>query len=342
MANEKKITINDVALAAGVSASTVSLVLSGKGRISSATGQRVNEAIEQLGFVRNRQAAALRGGQSGVIGLIVRDLGAPFYAELTAGLTEALEAQGRMVFLLHGGRQGEHLLHRLETLLNQGVDGIIIAGASGVDVGLCERAAQKGVPLLFASRASYLDEADTLRPDNMQAAQMLTEHLIRRGHQRIAWLGGKSSSLTRAERVGGYCATLLKYGLPFHSDWVVECDNSQKLAAEAIGALLRRNPTISAVICYNETIAMGAWFGLLRAGRQSGEGSVETFFEQQVALAAFANLPENALDDLPIVWAVTPAREMGYMLADRILQRIEKTETPLGQQIMSARLVRQK
>lgn len=93
---------------------------------------------------------------------------------------------------------------------------------------LCERAAQKGVPLVFASRASYLDEADTLRPDNMQAAQMLTEHLIHRGHQRIAWLGGKSSSLTRAERVGGYCSTLIKYGLPFHSEWVVECESSQK------------------------------------------------------------------------------------------------------------------
>lgn len=64
MAIAKKITINDVALAAGVSVSTVSLVLSGKGRISSATGERVNQAIEQLGFVRNRQAASLRGGQS--------------------------------------------------------------------------------------------------------------------------------------------------------------------------------------------------------------------------------------------------------------------------------------
>ena len=93
---------------------------------------------------------------------------------------------------------------------------------------MCERAAQKGVPLVFASRASYLDEADTLRPDNMQAAQMLTEHLIHRGHQRIARLGGKSSSLTRAERVGGYCSTLIKYGLPFHSEWVVECESSQK------------------------------------------------------------------------------------------------------------------
>ena len=96
MAIAKKITINDVALAAGVSVSTVSLVLSGKGRISSATGERVNQAIEQLGFVRNRQAASLRGGQSGVIGLIVSDLSKPFYAELTAGLTDALERQGKM------------------------------------------------------------------------------------------------------------------------------------------------------------------------------------------------------------------------------------------------------
>ena len=288
MAVAKKITINDVALAAGVSVSTVSLVLSGKGRISPATGQRVNEAVEQLGFVRNRQASALRGGQSGVIGLIVRDL---------------------------------------------------TAGASGVGSELCERAAQKGVPLVFASRASYLDEADTLRPDNMQAAQMLTEHLIHRGHQRIAWLGGKSSSLTRAERVGGYCSTLIKYGLPFHSEWVMECESSQKKAAEAIGTLLRTSPTISAVICYNDVIAMGAWFGLIRAGRQSGEGGVETFFGHQVALGAFADVGENALDDLPIVWATTPAREMGYTLADRIMQRIEKADVQAGHQIVAARLV---
>jgi LacI family transcriptional regulator of maltose regulon len=86
-----------------VSVSTVSLVLSGKGRISSATGQRVNEAVEQLGFVRNRQASALRGGQSGVIGLIVRDLTSPFYAELTAGLTEALKRRGGWSFCCTAG-----------------------------------------------------------------------------------------------------------------------------------------------------------------------------------------------------------------------------------------------
>ncbi|POT57463.1 Mal regulon transcriptional regulator MalI [Citrobacter amalonaticus] len=342
MATAKKITIHDVALAAGVSVSTVSLVLSGKGRISTATGERVNAAIEQLGFVRNRQASALRGGQSRVIGLIVRDLSSPFYAELTAGLTEALETQGRMVFLLHGGQDGEQLTQRFSMLLNQGVDGVVIAGAAGSSDALRLLAEDQGIPVVFASRASYLDEVDTVRPDNMQAAQLLTEHLIRHGHQRIAWLGGQSSSLTRAERVGGYCATLLKFGLPFHSDWVIECASSQKLAAEAITALLRHNPTISAVVCYNETIAMGAWFGLLRAGRQSGETGVDRYFEQQISLAAFADVAESALDDLPIIWASTPAREIGYTLAERMLQRIGHDESHLRSQAISARLVVQK
>lgn len=195
---------------------------------------------------------------------------------------------------------------------------------------------------MFASRASYLDDADTVRPDNMQAAQLLTEYLIRQGHQRIAWLGGQSASLTRAERVGGYCATLLKYGLPFHSEWVVECASSQKQAAESITALLRYNPTISAVVCYNETIAMGAWFGLLRAGRQSGESGVDRYFEQQMSLAAFADVAENALDDLPIIWASTPAREIGYTLAERILQRIAHDEYHVRSQTIAARLVTQK
>ena len=126
MSTVKKITINDVALVAGVSVTTVSLVLSGKGRISARTGQRVHEAIEELGFVRNRQASALRGGQTGVIGLIVCDLAQTFYAEATSGLSEALESEGRMVFLLHGGRDGEHMLARLNTLLNQGVDGVCL------------------------------------------------------------------------------------------------------------------------------------------------------------------------------------------------------------------------
>lgn len=98
-----------------------------------------------------------------------------------------------MVFLLHGGKDGEQLAQRFSLLLNQGVDGVVIAGAAGSSDDLRRMAEEKAIPVIFASRASYLDDVDTVRPDNMQAAQLLTEHLIRNGHQRIAWLGGQSS-----------------------------------------------------------------------------------------------------------------------------------------------------
>ncbi|SNY70498.1 Mal regulon transcriptional regulator MalI [Enterobacter sp. CC120223-11] len=340
MAIAKKVTINDVAQAAGVSVATVSLVLSGKGRISVATGERVSQAIEQLGFVRNRQAASLRGGQTGVIGLIVGDLSAPFYAELAAGMIDALETQGKMVFLTQGGRKGEHMLQRFDTLVSQGVDGVVIAGAVDKGAELRDKAEECGVPLVFASRASYLDDVDLIRPDNMQAAQMLTEHLIRRGHQRIAWIGGQSASLTRAERVGGYCATLLKFGLPFHSEWVVECEATQKQASHALTTLLRHNPTITAVVCYNSVVAMGAWLGLMRAGWKSGDRAVD-YYDKNVALAAFAEVPEEDLDDAPMSWVITPAREMGKSVAERMLQRIVEGKSSTRNQIMPPRLVKQ-
>lgn len=339
MTQIKKVTIADVAEVAGVSVSTVSLVLSGKGRISPATGLRVNEAIEKLGFVRNRQAASLRGGSTGVIGLIVSDICHSFYAELASGLTAELEAQGYMLFLTQSGRLGQNLIHCFETLSFQGVDGIVVVGAVGQGQELRSLVQQHDIPMIFASRASYLDDVEMIRPDNMQAASILTEHLIHRGHQRIAWLGGLSSSLTRAERLGGFCSTLLRYGLPFHSEWIVECESGQRQASEAIICLLHQNPTISAIVCHNSIVATGAWFGLFKAGRQSGDDGLNNIYEQRVTLAAFAAVPEEELGDIPLIWAAIPAREIGILSAKRILQKIQQDDNEIRNHILAAKLI---
>ncbi len=173
-----------------------------KGRSLPPQENALTPPLKSWGFARIRQASALRGGQSGVIGLIVRDfILRRFTPDSMPDRRKLCKAQGRMVFLLHGGKDGEQLAQRFSLLLNQGVDGVVIAGAAGSSDDLRRMAEEKAIPVIFASRASYLDDVDTVRPDNMQAAQLLTEHLIRNGHQRIAWLGGQSSSLTRAERV---------------------------------------------------------------------------------------------------------------------------------------------
>ena len=320
--SQKKVTITDVAQHAGTSVTTVSLVLSGKGRISPATAERVNQAVEQLGFVRNRQASTLRGGESGVVGLIVRDICEPFYAEMTAGLSEMFEAQGKVLFLLQSGSSGKGLARCFETLLTHGVDGIVIAGGEHAPAGLKEKACEQGVPLICASRASGIDGVDLVRPDNMLAAKMATEYLIKRGHRQIAYLGGLSDSLTRAERLGGFCATLVQYGLPFRSEWIIECDYQQKCAADAAETLLRHYPKISAIVCHKSSVAMGAYFGIMRTGNLIGGGAVDNFFQQQIALIAMEDAPEAELTEPPLTSIASSAREIGHAAARRLLLRI--------------------
>lgn len=338
MAQGKKITINDVAQYAGGSVSTVSLVLSGKGRISSATGQRVNAAIEALGFVRNRQAAALRGGQTGAIGLLLGNVDHPFYSALVAGAGQTLEEQGRFLLLAQSGDSALAMRRGLAMLNAQGVDGIIVAGSARKLVGIGALTEELTVPIVLASRAGDSELSDSIRPDHQQAARMLTGHLIACGHQRIAWLGGRADSLTRAERLGGFCATLLQYGLPFHSEWILECDNSHRAAADALAGLLGHNPTISAVVCHNTAIATGAWIGLMRRGRQGGERGVESYFDRQLALGAFAEVDEGQLTDIPVSWVALSGREMGRRAATRILERLNGGNSTSLAQVLAPRL----
>lgn len=324
--SHKKITIHDVAGEAGVSVTTVSLVLSGKGRISSGTADKVNRAIETLGFVRNRSASMLRGGESGVVGLIVRDICHPYYAEMTAGLSESLEKQGKVLVLTQSGAQGQNIDRCFDTLAAQGVEGIILGGGAEKAGHLVSRAREQGIALICASRASHLEETDAVRPDNLQAAQMATEYLIKRGHHCIAWLGGSGSSLTRAERIGGYCATLMQYGLPFRSEWIIECGPSQRDVATLTETLIHHYPTITAILCHNASVALGCYFGLLRTGRSIGKGGVDSYYGQTMALVGFGDVPEAELTDPPLTFVSSSAREIGRRAAQKLLQRIADRE----------------
>ena len=92
------------------------------------------------------------------------------------------------------------------------------------------------------------------------------------------------------------------------------------------------------MVCYNGPTAVGAWFGLMRAGRQVGSG-LERYFEQQVSLAAFADAWEQGQYDIPVTWATLSGKKMGMLLAERILQRIEEPERTLHHVMLTPGLV---
>ncbi|AMG28987.1 Mal regulon transcriptional regulator MalI [Grimontia hollisae] len=319
----KKVTITDVAEHAGVSVTTVSMVLSNKGRISPDTAGKVNKAVAELGYVRNRAAANLRSHSSEILGLILKDISDPYYAQVAAGLCEETEKQGYMVFLAQSGNEDKFEQCML-TMARQGVGGIAFCPINENQQVNAEVLNTHDLPIVCISRASVNQQIDYVGPDNASAAKIATEHLIGQGHRRIAYVGGKSSSLCRAERVGGYCSTLMQFSLPFKPEWVVECEAGQAPAAKAVETLLAKHPQISAVLCHYSSTALGAIQGVHRVGRSVGNDSI---FNKEIAIVGFDAVQDAELTAPLIPFVNSNAREIGRHAAKRLIEQVEKRDT---------------
>lgn len=204
-------TMVDVARAAGVSLKTVSRVVNGEPRVAPATLERVRGAIAELGFTRNDSASLLRrDAGTASIGLVLEDLGGPFYAAVTVGVERAARERGYV--LLTGSAEGDPAWARrlVAAFAARRVDGLLIAPTSaGGDVlvhDLPER-----IPAVLLDRPSGDGLIDAVLTDNRGGAESAVRHLVERGHRRIAHLGDDPDQWTVRERCDGHrqaCANL--------------------------------------------------------------------------------------------------------------------------------------
>jgi len=177
----KKVSIIDVAKHAGVSVSTVSLVLRQKGKISEATIGKVNDAITTLGYVHNVAAANLRANTSNLIGLILRDLSDSFSIKVMASIVQELEKQGYMVFLGQPLNDGELLERSLLSFKQQGVAGVIYLASDTRTSALPEQIRQCPLPLVAVSQSLLDEKCNLVMRDNRQAANLAARYLIEPG-----------------------------------------------------------------------------------------------------------------------------------------------------------------
>ncbi|MDB5370239.1 MAG: Transcriptional regulator, LacI family, partial [Roseomonas sp.] len=182
-------TLTDVARHAGVSRATVSLVLRDSPLVAAGTRDRVRAAVEAVGYLYNRGAATLRGSGTKTVGLLVTEIDNPFFAELTAGISAALDAAGYIAFLTTTaesvGRQ-ERILQRLR---EHRVDGCILCPALETGADSIERLAGQGMPLVQVMRQVKGSRGDFAGPANQLGLDHLTEHLIGLGHRHFAFAG---------------------------------------------------------------------------------------------------------------------------------------------------------
>ena len=248
-------TIVDVARRAGVSKSTVSLVLGGSSLVADSTRERVSDAMTELGYIYHRGAATLRGAKSGVIGMVINDLSNPFYVELAIGIEQACQGGAYIPFLANTAENPVRQQQVIRSMREHGAAGLVLAPAIGsrrrVEGPRCRHAGRTGdAP---SSRAQGVIVA----PENKEGARKATAHLIAAGHRRIAFVGGLTSMVVRDERLAGYRLALDEGGIPFKASLVIETMTNYSGGGAAAPQLLNLPMPATAALCFNDVVAIG-------------------------------------------------------------------------------------
>src|SRR5882757_2437934 len=309
-----RVTIVDVARRAGVSKSTVSLVLSGSELVAEATRLRVNEAMQALGYVYHRGAASLRAASSDLVGMIMGDLKNPFFAELTAGIEDALFQRGFTPILANTNEDPARQAQVLRAMREHNVAGIIMSPARGTDTWTLAQQWPFHVPAVITMRRMIGSSLPYIGPDNRKGERAAVEHLLKLGHRRIAFIGGAATMPTQQDRVSGWRDALNGWGLAADEALIYEAPPTRDGGRAAIERALDSPQPATAFACYNDVVAMGATRALTLRGIAVG---------RDFAVVGFDDIAEAEHNAPPLTTVSADTRWMGARAARSLLGLID-------------------
>lgn len=262
------VTLRDVADAAGVSVRTVSNVVNAFEHVSPAMRAKVQAAIDDLGYRPNLLARSLRQGRTGLVGLLVPEIAAPYFGELAHRVIEAARPLGWTVLVDETGAEVERERAALDVVTGSGrVDGVLF---SALGLGAESLAGlESPVPIVLLGERTAELTFDHVGIDNVAAARDAVTHLADRGCRRIVAIGGdrRRRSPTSVLRLTGWRQACRAAGLPHPAAFVGQAaDFNRRRGYEAMTTLLAHDP--DGVFCFNDTLALGALRALHDAGRR--------------------------------------------------------------------------
>lgn len=263
--NGSRPTIYDVARLAGVSAKTVSRVVNEESSVRDETRERVRRAIAMLGFEPHPLASALRRGRTlGIVGLVIQDLGNPFYLSLAHTVETTLRTRSLTLMVASASENAALERTLVDAFLRRGISGLILAAAPGGNHSYLQGPMEKGIGVVFVDRAPIGLDADWVTIDNERGGYLATLYLIQRGHQRIMAVGGPEKAEPIVARVRGYRRALRESRVADDPSLVdLEAPDAASSAA-AVHRLLQRKPGPTAVFTLNNRSCLGAVAELVR------------------------------------------------------------------------------
>lgn len=266
---DRRPTIIDVARKAGVSKSTVSLVLQNSPRVREETRELVRKAMADIGYFYNRAAANLRMANAGLIGLVINDLRNPFYTEFATSLQMALSARGYAAVVANTDEDPAVQAQVVAAMIEHGVSALIISPAYGDEAATFQAIERAAIPTMQVLRSTdpRTDLFPFAAPDYVTGGRVATEHLLRAGSRRISFVGGLEGRAVTRERMSGYSAALAAAGM---EPVVLTGRASRAFGRETAMRLAREFPQVDAAICFNDLVALGMLAGCARIGREVG------------------------------------------------------------------------
>jgi len=300
-----------VAKRAGVSLGTVSNVLNRPEIVALETRQRVQQAIVEIGFVRNGSARQLRVGTSQHIGLVVLDVANPFFTEVARGVEDLANQAGYVVILCNSDDSVEKESHYLHVLEEQRTQGVLITPVQS-DASYLQRFRQRGIAVVLLDRPSRIKDLCSVAVDDVHGGELAAAHLLGRGHERIGFVHGPLSIRQIADRRRGVMRAVKTAGLDPDRTIVDITTHAQSARAgeECIEKLLSARTRPTAAFCANDLLALGLMRGLIKHGIS---------IPGDMALVGYDDVEFASVLATPLTSIRQPKYELGRAAAELLL-----------------------
>jgi len=320
-------TMKDIGRDLGISAVTVSKVLRNHPDISETTRARVLQRVKELRYRPNLMARALVTGRTSLVALVVPDLLDSFFSEVAISLSLELRKQGYSILIAWTAEDSEVQLSEMEHLLSLGMDAMIVA-TSGADISCFRMLEEQNVPYLLLDRDVPELKAPFVGVDDMVAGKLATQHLVESGCKRIAHICGPSMSPGH-RRLEGYKMALKDAGLPIKEQYIVTPTDPGPLNVhhgfEATTRLLKVNPRVDGIFCFNDQLAVGAMEAAFVAGLR---------IPKDLAIIGCGNHPFGAGLRLPLSTIDQDTQKLGEKTAKLLLSILKRSDKKQRQRIV--------
>jgi len=265
------ITLKMVAEKAKVSVNTASRAINNKPDINFKTKKRILQIAQELGYVRNDTAVALRTKKTGTIGVIIADNRNPFYAEVLNGMEEAAREKNYHIILANTQRDYQKEEEAINLLLAKRVDGLLIAPVQDRDDDI-RNLIEANFPFVILGRDFENIKVDAVYNNEIKGGFLATEYLIKKGHKRIAFINGFLHKSPARGRLEGYKKALKECGIPLDDILVSVGDIDVEDGYERTKQMMKKNLDFTAIFTYNDMMA----FGAMRAIKEKGLRALTT------------------------------------------------------------------